>query len=255
MRKMRLISRSHIARTSSSSAYRNIGQDDQMKPAQKRLLRKCYPLRDFWKRAQLFTVYITSYHHTMYFPINPQRAILTILSILLTIFPLSRSFPRCQNPPPARALLPSLSDCRNLVNAIWAIGEVEEDADILWSRHPSIFYRNHQLPWVFRGNHPSSDCEFVVDTIRDNEYDRFPTWMVAEAAHAIVEECIARGIRGIQTLGGTYIEPKEVITVIVGKRNVGGGMREGLVHLNLTNVTLTRPGRLLGPLSSTVEEG
>lgn len=190
----------------------------------------------------------------MYFPKPPQGAILTILSILLTIFPLSRSLPRCQNPPPARSLLPSLSDCRNLVHAIWAIGEAEEDADILWARHPSIFYRNHKLPWVFRGNHPSSDCEFVVDAVRDNEYDRFPTWKVADAADAIVEECLGRGIGGIQTLGGAYVGSKGVITIILVKRDVRGGVNEGLIHLNMTNVTLIGPGRPLGSLPSRVEK-
>lgn len=190
----------------------------------------------------------------MYFPQSLQRAILTIQLILLTIIPLSRSLPRCQNPPPARGLLPSLSDCRNLVDAIWGIGEAEEDADILWARHPSIFYRNHQLPWVFRGNHPSSDCEFVIDAVRNNEYDRFPTWEVADAANAIVEECLGRGIGGIQTLGGAYVGPKGVITIILVKRDVRGGVSEGLVDLNMTNVTLIGPGRPLGPLSSRVEE-
>ena len=191
----------------------------------------------------------------MYFPKPPQRAILTILSILLTIFPLSRSLPLCQNPPPARSLLPSLSDCRNLVNAIWAIGEAEEDADILWSRHPSIFYRNHKLPLAFRGNHPSSDCKLVIDTVRDNEYDRFPTWKVADAADAVVEECLGRGIRGIQTLGGAYVGPKGVITITLVKRDVRGAVSEGLVYLNMTNATLIGPGRPVGSLPSRVEKG
>lgn len=172
----------------------------------------------------------------------------------MTIFPLSRSLPRCQNPPPARGLLPSLGDCRNLVDVIWAIGEAEENADILWARHPSIFYRNHQLPWVFRGYYPSSDCEFVVDTVRDHEYDRFPTWEIADAAGAIVEECMVQGIGGIPTLGSAHVGPKGVITINLVKRNNRSRVSEGMVHLNMANVTLVRPARPLGPPSSRVKE-
>ena len=70
-----------------------------------------------------------------------------------------------------------------------------------------------------------------------------------------MEECLVRGIDRTPTLGGVYVGPKGVITLILVKRNVRDGVGEGLVDLNMTNVTLSRPGSQFGNLSSMVEEG
>ena len=186
------------------------------------------------------------------FLISP-TTMLTILSILLVVLPLCSSNIICQNPPPSSFYIPTLSDCQDLVNDIFAISIMQHDEPIHWSNHPSAVYRNRILPYSFLDPSYINDCEFVVAALEDSAQDIFPTKVVAEAARGVVESCLERGIGGAQTLGSHTVGPKGVIAVVMLKRVIAtGGVS---APLNLTDIQLSKPGRLSRPLSSLAEDG
>ena len=130
---------------------------------------------------------------------------------------------------------------------------MQQDEPILWSEHPAAIYRSHKLPYSFIDPSYINDCEFVVAAIEDGAQDIFPIRFVAEAARGIVESCLERGIDGAETMGSDTVGPKGVIAVVMLKRIITTGWV--LAPLNLTDIRLSKPGRITRPLSSLVEDG
>lgn len=181
---------------------------------------------------------------------------LTILSLLLFALPLSLPEPLCQDPPPVPGFIPTLSDCQDLVNDIYAISTMQHDELILWSEHPTAMYRNRKLPYSFKDPFRSNDCEFIVTPVSHGEYDVFPTRLVAEGADGLVASCMEEGIHGAETVGAEIVGPKGVIAIVMLRRvTKTGGLSAGLHPLNVTNVRLSKPGSLSGLLASLVEDG
>ena len=188
--------------------------------------------------------------HTRSFPLISPTTMLTILSILLVALPLSLSDPICQDPPPSSSLIPTLSDCEVLVHAIFAIAGQQYDRPVHWTKHPSEYTRG-QLPKTYNFPLRRNDCEFVVNTIQDNEDDTFPTRVIAAAANRIVGLCLDEDFGGRHTIGSEVVGPKGVIAVAMRKKPVNEEMVSGGLHpLNLINVTLSKPGGSSGLSSS-----
>lgn len=182
--------------------------------------------------------------------------VFAILTLLLVALPLLRSEPICQNPPPPASFIPNLANCTSLVDWIYAISGLQDDQPILWSRNPSSFVRNRRLPYSFKDPLESSDCEFIVDVLRGGSQDTFPTKLIAEKAGEIVEKCMERGIDGAETVGAAAVGPKLVIAVILMRKGwKGNSVSEGLVELNMRNVTLLRPGNFSGLDMSPIDVG
>lgn len=181
---------------------------------------------------------------------------LAIPSLLLATLPLSLTEPVCLNPPPAASYIPNLTDCLHLVDDIFAISALQDDEPILWSRSPSAFVRNRRLPYSFIDPSATSDCEFIVDTLREGSYDTFPTKLVAEKAEEIVEKCMKRGIDGAATIGAVVVGPERVIVVVLMRKGwMAESVSRGLTELNVTNVTLLRPGNFSALSPSLIGDG
>ena len=181
------------------------------------------------------------------------------LSILFVALPLLHSKPTtpiCQNPPAAASSVPNLASCRDLVEDVFTAAQLDGNEPVLWSRNPSASVRHHKLPFSFTDPLGPSDCEFIVDELRQGSEDSFPTKLIAEKADELVLECLERGIRGAPTIGAVAVGPKRAIVVILTKNwETGDGLGGGLLELNTTNVTLVGPGNLAGLRPDFVGDG
>ena len=181
---------------------------------------------------------------------------LTILSFLLAALPLLLSEPICLDPPPPPSYIPSLIHCQHLVEWMFAISRLHDDEPILWSRNPSAFVRNRKLPYYFTDPFASRDCAFIVDTLHEGEDDTFPASLVAEQAENIVKKCMEQGIDGVETVGAVAVGPKQVLSVVLMRRQTMRGSVGGdFLELNMTNVTLMGTGNFSGLHPPLVEDG
>lgn len=179
-----------------------------------------------------------------------------LLSLLLALPPLSLCSPICQTPPPPASYIPNITDCHQLIEDIFAISTMQHDEPILWSRSPSAFVRNRRLPYSFTDPLATSDCEFIVDALREGSEDTFPTNLVAEQAEKIVRKCMERGVDRAETVGAAAVGPKRVIVVVLMKKGWMRGMAGGgVIELNVTNVTLLGLGNYWGLGPSLIGEG
>ena len=179
---------------------------------------------------------------------------LTILSVLLTVLPLSFSdpitYPICQDPPPDSTMIPTLSHCQGLVGAIFTLGLHQRGEPVLYTEDPSQRIRSYKVPFSFHFPLLPNECEFHIEEIVAGG-DIFPTRLLAEGAQGLVENCMERGIDGAATLGRVTVGPRGAIDVVLRKK----GHVDGGVHLlDLTNVQLSKPGSLSRPSPSLVED-
>ena len=128
-------------------------------------------------------------------------------------------------------LIPAqMEDCRQAALLIQEIGQLTRPVTL--SRHSR---GNFPLPQVFR----SGTCVITVDVVHDADSDRFPLWVVNNAALDLAGDCVERSFH----VGGKkFVGPNQIVYVMIFGRNpppppTGGGTIQ-LVPSITNNVTL-----------------
>lgn len=150
--------------------------------------------------------------------------------------------PKCTIPPPPLSLLPSLSDCLTLVNAIAVIARMKRDIPQVWSRAPPLPGHGIKLPSSFSILAESNQCEVVVDTINDDVMDIFPMNRIWSAVGVLVNECLIQHGTERPTLGTVKVGPKQVVVLKLRKKvraGISAGVGSTFVYVNGTEVALT----------------
>ena len=121
----------------------------------------------------------------------------------------------CDKSPPPFEQIPRLQDCYDLIDDIFAISKLEDDEKITWSHTPQTMLGTRKLPFHFTAPSVNNDCQFLVDSFKEDQEDMFSIYDVGLTAREVVKSCLEPKAGGVETIGAEVVGPKKVMVVVL----------------------------------------
>ena len=142
-----------------------------------------------------------------------------LISLLLSLLPaclIAQAI--CSTPPPPADQLPRTADCRELIEDLSAISQLEDNEKVQWSREPAERPGTRQLPYRFSTPSVNNDCEILVDTLKESGGDVFSVHNVSVIAADVVNTCLEPGEGKEASIGAEVIGKTRSVAVFVLKK-------------------------------------
>ena len=122
----------------------------------------------------------------------------------------------CHNPPPPQNDIPSLNDCHEHIEDLFAVSKLEDDERYFWSRDPPTGPGNRKLPYYFNTPTSQNDCQILVDTVKkDDAEDEFSIYDVGLTARDVVRTCLDVKEGEEASIGAEIVGPKRAMVVVL----------------------------------------